>query len=118
MICVQTFCLQNFGVGLCMQSTSSLSKIRASRASDLHSRMTLEEYKSTAPQVDVLHAISRRQPAKPGEIAQEIHLGQPTVTGILRRFGASRVDPAGGGQTGSEECGYYAIRVKGNTHES
>jgi len=59
---------------------------RITRAVDLRSRMLLQDYGLTAPQLAVLHAISRFQPAKPGKIAREIHLGQPTVTGILRRL--------------------------------
>lgn len=59
---------------------------RITRAIDLHSRMLLQDYGLTSPQLAALHAISRLQRAKPGEIAREIHLGQPTVTGILHRL--------------------------------
>lgn len=59
---------------------------RITRAIDLRSRTLLQDYGLTAPQLTTLHAISRLQPAKAGEIAKEIHLGQPTVTGILTRL--------------------------------
>lgn len=59
---------------------------RITRAIDLRSRTLLQDYGLTAPQLTSLHAISRLQPVKAGEIAREIHLGQPTVTGILTRL--------------------------------
>jgi DNA-binding MarR family transcriptional regulator len=59
---------------------------RITRAIDLRSRTLLQDYGLTAPQLVSLQAISRLQPAKAGEIAKEIHLGQPTVTGILTRL--------------------------------
>ena len=59
---------------------------RITRAIDLRSRTLLQDYGLTAPQLTSLQAISRLQPAKASEIAQKIHLGHPTVTGILTRL--------------------------------
>ncbi|MBC8873668.1 MAG: MarR family transcriptional regulator [Planctomycetes bacterium] len=59
---------------------------RITRAIDLRSRTLLQDYGLTAPQLTSLHAISRLQPVKAGGVAKEIHLGQPTVTGILTRL--------------------------------
>lgn len=59
---------------------------RITRGIDLRSRTLLQDCGLTAPQLTALHAISRLQPVKAGDIAKEIHLGQPTVTGILTRL--------------------------------
>jgi DNA-binding MarR family transcriptional regulator len=59
---------------------------RITRAIDLRSRTLLQDYGLTAPQLTTLQAISRLQPVKTSAIAREVHLGQPTMTGILTRL--------------------------------
>ena len=59
---------------------------RITRAIDLRSHALLHDYGLTAPQLAALRAIDRRQPLKAGDLAREIHLAQPTVTGILGRL--------------------------------
>jgi DNA-binding MarR family transcriptional regulator len=70
---------------------------RITRAIDLRSRDLLQFHGLTAPQLAVLQAIGQpsvgglstgvEASATPGEIARRVHLGQPTVTGILDRLG-------------------------------
>ena len=59
---------------------------RITRAIDLHSRLLLQKYGLTAPQLAALHTIQRKQPIAVGALAKEIHLSQGTVTGILDRL--------------------------------
>jgi len=59
---------------------------RITRAIDLHSRLLLQKYGLTAPQLAALQAIQRMQPITVGVVAKEIHLSQATVTGILGRL--------------------------------
>ncbi len=59
---------------------------RITRAMDLQSRLLLQDYGLTAPQLSALWAISRLQPVPAGVVAREIHLGYSTVTGILDRL--------------------------------
>jgi len=59
---------------------------RITRAIDLHSRVLLQKYGLTAPQLAALQAVQRLQPIAVGALAKEIHLGQATVTGILDRL--------------------------------
>ena len=59
---------------------------RITRAIDLHSRLLLQRNGLTTPQLAVLQAIQRRQPANAGSIAKEVHLGPATITGILGRL--------------------------------
>ncbi|MEX0937228.1 MAG: MarR family transcriptional regulator [Pirellulales bacterium] len=59
---------------------------RISRAIDLRSRLLLLEYGLTSPQLTTLHAVARLQPISSSTLAREIHVGQPTVTGILHRL--------------------------------
>lgn len=59
---------------------------RITRAIDLHSRHLLKQCGLTSPQLAALQAVERLQPITVGTVAQEIHLGQATVTGILRRL--------------------------------
>lgn len=59
---------------------------RIMRAIDLRSRTLLQDYGLTAPQLTALHAISRLQPVTASVLAKDIHLGQPTVTGIVTRL--------------------------------
>jgi DNA-binding MarR family transcriptional regulator len=59
---------------------------RITRAIDLHSRLLLQKNGLTIPQLSALQAIQRLQPITVGALAQEIHLGAATVTGILGRL--------------------------------
>ena len=59
---------------------------RITRAIDLHSRLLLQKYGLTAPQLAALYTIQRKQPIAVGALAKEIHLSQGTVTGILDRL--------------------------------
>jgi DNA-binding MarR family transcriptional regulator len=69
---------------------------RITRAIDLRSRVLLQFHGLTAPQLAVLRAIGQQKIGElnpeetgtvtPGEIARAVHLGQPTVTGILDRL--------------------------------
>lgn len=59
---------------------------RITRAIDLHSRLLLQKYGLTAPQLAALQTIQRMQPITVGAVAREIHLSQATVTGILGRL--------------------------------
>lgn len=59
---------------------------RITRAIDLHSRRLLKQSGLTSPQLTALQAVERFQPITVGVLAQKIHLGQATVTGILRRL--------------------------------
>ncbi|NLF06703.1 MAG: MarR family transcriptional regulator [Pirellulaceae bacterium] len=56
------------------------------RAIDLHSRLLLQKYGLTIPQLASLRAIERLQPVAVGALAKKIHLGPATVTGILDRL--------------------------------
>jgi DNA-binding MarR family transcriptional regulator len=64
---------------------------RITRAIDLRSRTLLQDYGLTAPQLATLNTISRMQPVAVSEIAKQIHLGKPTVTGILNRLERRRL---------------------------
>jgi len=59
---------------------------RITRAIDSRSRSLLNDYGLTAPQLAVLQAIAGRNTVSAGSIAREVHLGQPTLTGILDRL--------------------------------
>ena len=59
---------------------------RITRAIDLYSRLLLQKYGLTSPQLAALQAIRRMQPIAVGALAKEIHLSQATVTGILGRL--------------------------------
>lgn len=61
---------------------------RISRAIDLHSRLLLQKYGLTSPQLAALQAIHRLQPVSVGTLARVIHLSPATVTGILGRLEA------------------------------
>lgn len=56
------------------------------RAIDLHSRSLLHKYGLTAPQLATLIEIERMQPVSAGALANEIHLGAATLTGVLDRL--------------------------------
>lgn len=59
---------------------------RITRAIDLHSRLLLQKYGLTSPQLAALQAVQRMQPVTVGVVARQIHLSQATVTGILGRL--------------------------------
>jgi DNA-binding MarR family transcriptional regulator len=64
---------------------------RITRAIDLRSRTLLQDYGLTAPQLATLNTIARLKSVTVGDIAKEIHLGKPTVTGILNRLERRRL---------------------------
>ncbi len=78
--------------GICLTNSLTLEDQilvalrRITRAIDLRSRMLLQDYGLTAPQLTALHAISRLQPVTASVLAKDIHLGQPTLTGIATRL--------------------------------
>lgn len=59
---------------------------RITRAIDLRSRALMQRHGLTAPQLGALRAIGQLEPVPAGEVARALHLGQPTVTGILNRL--------------------------------
>jgi DNA-binding MarR family transcriptional regulator len=59
---------------------------RIARGIDLRSRQLLVDFGLTAPQLAVLQTVSRLQPVKASRLAQEVLMGQPTVTGVLKRL--------------------------------
>lgn len=59
---------------------------RITRAISLRSQVLQKEIGLTSPQLAALHTIKRLQPVATGKIADELHLGQPTVTGIITRL--------------------------------
>jgi DNA-binding MarR family transcriptional regulator len=59
---------------------------RIMRAHDMRSRMLLQGYGLTAPQLTTLLAIARLEPVTAGVVAREVHLGHSTITGILDRL--------------------------------
>ena len=59
---------------------------RINRAIELRSRALLLNYGLTAPQLAALQAVARLQPITPARLSSEIHLGRPTMTGILNRL--------------------------------
>jgi len=59
---------------------------RIVRAIDLHSRRLYESAGLTAPQIAVLQAIGRLEPAAVGVIAREARISAATTTGILDRL--------------------------------
>ena len=71
---------------LTLQDEIVVALRRITRAIDLRSRTLLQDYGLTVPQLATLQAIDRLQPVTAGSIARQVHLGQPTVTGILNRL--------------------------------
>ncbi|PQO45151.1 MarR family transcriptional regulator [Blastopirellula marina] len=59
---------------------------RIMRSIDLESRQLLHEIGLTFPQLAALQAIRRLQPTTVGKVANSIHLGHATLTGILDRL--------------------------------
>lgn len=72
--------------GLSLQDEIVVALRRITRAIGLRSRTLLQDYGLTVPQLMALQTIARLQPVMTSEIAKRIHLGQPTVTGILNRL--------------------------------
>jgi len=59
---------------------------RIIRAIELHSQDLLAKVGLTAPQLAVLKAVPKLQPATPTSLARRLRLSQPTVSGILDRL--------------------------------
>ncbi|MGD2110302.1 MAG: MarR family winged helix-turn-helix transcriptional regulator [Phycisphaerae bacterium] len=59
---------------------------RIIRAVDLHSRHLAQEVGLTWPQLATLRAAQRLGPCPISALAREVHLGQPTLTGIVQRL--------------------------------
>ena len=59
---------------------------RIIRAVDLHSRHLVQEVGLTWPQLATLRAAERLGECSIGALAREVHLGQPTLTGIVQRL--------------------------------
>lgn len=59
---------------------------RIMRAFDLRSRSLMLDFGLTGPQLAALQAAAQKGTVTAGGIAREIHVGQPTVTGILDRL--------------------------------
>lgn len=59
---------------------------RIIRAVDLHSRVLMQRYGLTAPQLAVLKWLSQAGPTSVGELARGVHSSHATVTGILDRL--------------------------------
>jgi DNA-binding MarR family transcriptional regulator len=59
---------------------------RIIRAIDIQSRLLLERYGLTGPQLVVLRALAERAEVSVGELARHIHLSQATTTGVLDRL--------------------------------
>lgn len=59
---------------------------RIIRAVDLHSKYLAQRYGLTGPQLVLLKEIAQSQPISTGSLAQNISLGQATVSSILDRL--------------------------------
>ncbi len=59
---------------------------RIIRAVDLYSRRLVEEYGLTGPQLAALQEIARAGNASPSDLARELQVSQPTISGILDRL--------------------------------
>ncbi len=59
---------------------------RIMRAFELRSRNLMLDFGLTGPQLAALQAAAQNETVTAGGIAREIHVGQPTVTGILDRL--------------------------------
>lgn len=70
---------------LSLQDEIVVALPRIARAVHLQSRMLMQNHGRIVPQLATLQAIPRLQPATAGVIAKHVHLGQPTVAGILNR---------------------------------
>lgn len=56
------------------------------RAGDLHSRVLVQRYQLTAPQLLVLQQLQHVGPTTPGKLAKATSLSQATITGIITRL--------------------------------
>jgi DNA-binding MarR family transcriptional regulator len=59
---------------------------RIIRAVDLHSRHLVHDVGLTWPQLAALRAAERLEECSIGALARAVHLGQPTLTGIVQRL--------------------------------
>lgn len=59
---------------------------RIFRAVDQHSRVLMQRYGLTGPQLTVLKEIAGREPLSLGELARAVHISQATLTGIVDRL--------------------------------
>jgi DNA-binding MarR family transcriptional regulator len=59
---------------------------RIIRAIDLHSKMLVQRYGLTGPQLVVLKELAETSPRTVSELARAVNLSQATVTGILDRL--------------------------------
>ncbi len=59
---------------------------RIFRAVDQHSRVLMQRYGLTGPQLTVLKEIAEREPLSLGELARAVHISQATLTGIVDRL--------------------------------
>jgi len=59
---------------------------RIMRAVDLHSRHLLDEFGLTGPQLAVMQAAARLEPATAGSIARDVRISAATATGIVSRL--------------------------------
>jgi DNA-binding MarR family transcriptional regulator len=59
---------------------------RIVRAIDVHSRALSREYELTWPQLAALRELERLGKCQVGQLASEMHIGAPTVTGIVDRL--------------------------------
>lgn len=59
---------------------------RISRAIDLHSKHLAATFGLTGPQLVCLRVVGRHKQLTPSELAQEVSLSKPTVTGIVDRL--------------------------------
>lgn len=64
---------------------------RIVRAIELYSQCLVGQVGLTSPQLSVLKAVLRLDPATPTTIARELSLSQPTVSGILDRLHAKHL---------------------------
>lgn len=64
---------------------------RIVRAIEMYSQSLINQVGLTSPQLAVLKAVQRLDPATPTSIARDLRLSQPTVSGILERLSAKRL---------------------------
>lgn len=64
---------------------------RIVRAIEMYSQCLVNQVGLTSPQLSVLKAVQRLDPATPTTIARELSLSQPTVSGILDRLHAKQL---------------------------
>lgn len=64
---------------------------RIVRAIEMYSQSLINQVGLTSPQLSVLKAVQRLDPATPTSIARDLRLSQPTVSGILERLSAKKL---------------------------